>query len=133
MKCLTIKQPHVDHILAGLKTVENRNWRTSYRGQLLLHAGLVVDHRSGLESLDGPGCGVRGAIVGRAMLVDILSPDEALEKIPVTARRYVEGEFCWLLADVRILRAPIPCRGKLGLFETFPIADEEFLPVRPAT
>lgn len=123
MKCLTIKQPYVDHILAGLKTVENRNWRTSYRGPLLIHAGLVEDRRSGLESIDGPGYGVRGAIVGTAMLVDILSPDEALEKIPITARRYVEGECCWLLANVRILRTPIFCRGKLGLWD-YPIDDD---------
>jgi hypothetical protein len=37
-KVLSIKQPHASFICAGIKTVENRTWKTDYRGKLLIHA-----------------------------------------------------------------------------------------------
>lgn len=40
MYALTIKQPWASAIMAGLKRVENRTWRTDYRGPLAIHAGL---------------------------------------------------------------------------------------------
>src|SRR5258708_38096209 len=38
MKALSIQQPWAWAILAGVKTVENRTWRTFHRGPLLIHA-----------------------------------------------------------------------------------------------
>lgn len=35
---LSIKQPHATLICAGIKTVENRTWKTDYRGKILIHA-----------------------------------------------------------------------------------------------
>jgi hypothetical protein len=37
-KVLSIKQPYAMLICAGIKTVENRTWKTDYRGKLLIHA-----------------------------------------------------------------------------------------------
>jgi len=37
-KALSVKQPYAALICAGIKTVENRTWKTSYRGGLLIHA-----------------------------------------------------------------------------------------------
>ena len=37
MKALTIKQPYIDSILSGEKTIELRTRRTSHRGLFLLH------------------------------------------------------------------------------------------------
>jgi hypothetical protein len=37
-KTLSVKQPYAACICAGVKTVENRTWKTSYRGRLLIHA-----------------------------------------------------------------------------------------------
>ena len=37
MKALTIKQPWAWLIAHGYKNVENRTWRTNYRGNLLIH------------------------------------------------------------------------------------------------
>jgi hypothetical protein len=37
-KTLSVKQPYATLICAGVKTVENRTWKTDYRGRLLIHA-----------------------------------------------------------------------------------------------
>jgi hypothetical protein len=38
MKTLSIKQPFATLVCAGVKKVENRTWKTDYRGRLLIHA-----------------------------------------------------------------------------------------------
>lgn len=40
---LTIRQPWAWAIMAGFKTVENRSWKTSVRGRILVHAGRLDD------------------------------------------------------------------------------------------
>jgi hypothetical protein len=37
-KVLSVKQPYAAFICAGIKAVENRTWKTDYRGKLLIHA-----------------------------------------------------------------------------------------------
>jgi len=38
MKTLSVRQPYASLICYGVKTVENRTWKTDYRGRLLIHA-----------------------------------------------------------------------------------------------
>ena len=38
MKTLSVKQPYASFICHGIKTIENRTWKTDYRGKLLIHA-----------------------------------------------------------------------------------------------
>ncbi len=38
MKALSIIQPWASLIATGIKDVENRTWRTNYRGEFLIHA-----------------------------------------------------------------------------------------------
>src|SRR3990172_7431098 len=40
MKGLTILQPYAELVARAEKRVENRTWRTHYRGPLAIHAGL---------------------------------------------------------------------------------------------
>ena len=35
MKAITIKQPWASLIVHGIKDIENRTWRTNYRGRVL--------------------------------------------------------------------------------------------------
>jgi hypothetical protein len=37
MKAITIKQPWAQLICEGVKDIENRTWKTSYRGRVLIH------------------------------------------------------------------------------------------------
>jgi hypothetical protein len=38
MKAITIKQPWASLIVHGIKDIENRSWKTNYRGKILIHA-----------------------------------------------------------------------------------------------
>lgn len=42
MRALTIRQPWATLIARGEKTIETRSWRTSYRGEVAIHAGLAT-------------------------------------------------------------------------------------------
>ena len=38
MKCLSIKQPWASLIAHGIKDIENRTWKTNFRGRIYIHA-----------------------------------------------------------------------------------------------
>lgn len=40
---LSIQQPWAGLIACGLKDIENRTWRTNFRGPFLIHAGQTID------------------------------------------------------------------------------------------
>lgn len=42
-KVLSIKQPWSSLIVEGFKNIENRTWKTQYRGKLLIHASAKYD------------------------------------------------------------------------------------------
>ena len=115
MKCLTVCQPWASAIVHGPKRIENRNWPTTYRGPLLIHAGKskAFMHTNTLN--DGTKVDrsalVFGAIIGIAELTDC----ERVENLD-TDDPFAEGPWCWTLANVRAFAAPIPYRGQMGLF-----------------
>ena len=43
MKALSIKQPWAWLIVNGYKDIENRTWKTNYRGTFLVHASKGFD------------------------------------------------------------------------------------------
>ncbi|WP_029554815.1 ASCH domain-containing protein [Xanthobacter sp. 91] len=116
MKALSIRQPWAWCILHG-KPVENRNWWTSYRGPLDIHAakGMTRDEyeecRDFAASLglalppmaDLP----RGGIVGRAKLVDCVTSHPS---------PWFFGRYGLVLEEVEPLPF-IPLKGALGLFD----------------
>jgi len=46
MKVITVKQPFASLIAEGYKEYEFRTWKSSYRGELYIHAGLGVDKKA---------------------------------------------------------------------------------------
>jgi hypothetical protein len=125
MKALTIRQPWAWAIAAGLKRVENRSWRTGYRGPIGIHAGKArcpagVVLPDGTPVVDAEL--VYGAVIVVAELVDCVPVADA----PVGwATPFTEGPFCWLLANVRRI-TPVPWVGQLQLFE---VPDERLVGV----
>ena len=45
MKAISLKQPWADLIVNGIKDIENRTWKTSYRGKLFIHASKSFDRK----------------------------------------------------------------------------------------
>ncbi|ELX8377561.1 ASCH domain-containing protein [Providencia stuartii] len=120
MKAISIRQPWAWLIVNGYKDIENRSWRTKYRGQVLIHAskGLtrkefdeacmqVVDVIAPIDIPDFDDL-ERGGIVGVATITDCVEQSES---------PWFFGEKGFVLSDARPLKF-IPMKGKLSFFET---------------
>lgn len=123
---LSIRQPWAWLILHAGKDIENRNWRTKFRGRVLLHASntctlkdwdaarvcyenLMIDgeitteagaipHRLDLE---------RGGIVGVAEIVDCVTDSDS---------EWFFGDYGFVLKNAQPIDF-IPCKGALGFFK----------------
>lgn len=82
MKVITIKQPWATLIAKGYKEYEFRTWKTKYRGNILIHAGKVMDKKA-MErfkhlNLKYP----LGQIIAKATITDcVLVDDNFREKM----------------------------------------------------
>lgn len=121
MKAITIRQPWAWLIVNGFKDIENRDWFTRFRGNLLIHAGASLTRREydeacafvfervgwsleamipSFESIE------RGGIVGIVELVNCVKESKS---------PWFVGKFGF------VLRKPYPypfrpMRGMLGIF-----------------
>lgn len=135
MKALSIIQPWASLIAVGIKDIENRTWRTNYRGEFLIHASakrlpagwtaLTSEQYAAATRLVNP-YGKENdvkqlpvsAIIGKARLVVCVKnhPSVWAEK----------GVWNWVLADVQLFSTPIlNVKGRLGFWEF----DDALLPI----
>jgi hypothetical protein len=110
---LSVRQPWAGLIVAGHKDIENRTWRTSYRGPLLIHAALKSAEMTlpEIEEWQGrhlplPPCDF-GGVIGEVELVDIVTSSSST---------WFEGPFGWVLKNPKPMPFR-PCKGALSLFE----------------
>lgn len=101
MQTLTVRQPWADLIVRGHKTEEWRGWSTSYRGTILIHAGLVAES-SVYTLLKRTVADPLGVLVGTATLDHV--------------EQCRGGGFVWLLSDAHYATTPVEARGMPGLF-----------------
>lgn len=115
-KVIVIRQPWAWLIVNGIKDIENRSWRTRYRGMLLIQASATPPTRRQLEEcrraprLRGvqlPDEFETGGIVGMA---------EVKECVTSSRSKWFHGPIGWKLSNARKLRF-IPLKGQLGLFD----------------
>jgi hypothetical protein len=116
MKVIVIRQPWAWLIVHGFKDIENRSWRTRYRGTLLIQASAGLPTKHALEDIrlfvrkrgvDLPEDFERGGIVGMAQLDDCVTSSRS---------KWFEGPVGWVLSKPK--RLPfIPLKGRLGLFD----------------
>ncbi len=129
MKTISVNQPWAWLIIHGGKWIENRRWRTQYRGPLAIHAGLqrrwlpdFYDPRGwATDDLACPGHIVLprrsdlifGSVIGVVDLVDCLPSDHA----DVRPSEWNEGAgWCWVLRNSRPIE-PVTTRGRQRLFD----------------
>lgn len=142
LKVLSVQQPWADLIVMGSKWCENRTWQTKHRGPLFIHASKWdVKERKAWEAegvdlqKESPGGCETGAIIGYVHLYGCY-PVELIEQIEEgqvpegseelasmlngvsdESWQFVEGPWCWLMADARFLQTPIPAKGKLNVWK----------------
>lgn len=115
MKAISVMQPWAWAIVAGHKRVENRSWRTSYRGPLAIHAG--KSHKwmtEGLRFLRSQGIEPPeefdfGAVLGMVELYDCRPVGEVVDP-------FAFGPQCFLLRGAKMLKTPVPYAGQLAFF-----------------
>ena len=124
VKIISVRQPWAWLIVAGHKDIENRTWRTSYRGRLLVHASLATEpddfpvQREWIENWTGiviPEDLPRGAIVGSATLSHVDCGDGYQGDGLACTSPWFEGPYGFHMADAVEFAEPIPWRGQLGL------------------
>ena len=124
VKIISVRQPWAWLIVAGHKDIENRTWRTSYRGRLLIHASLATEpddfpmQRQWIENWTGiviPEDLPRGAIVGSATLSHVDCGDGYQGDGLACSSPWFEGPYGFHMADAVEFAEPIQCRGQLGI------------------
>lgn len=124
MKALSIRQPWAWLIVNGHKTIENRTWKTTHRGPVLIHASktpdLTADEMAAYRRAAWEECGVvipadlpLGGIVGMADLVDCtLTPDDP-------DSWHEPGCYAFILRSPQ----PMPFRPMKGRLHFFDVQD----------
>jgi activating signal cointegrator 1 len=134
VKALTLTQPWASLVALGAKRIETRSWRSNYHGLLAIHAAASFP-RWAKDTCNKPDfakeLGLDPLPTGRVIAVVTLVqciPTDALQSNQVIGDFYLDdkerafgdyapGRFAWLLSHVTMLAAPIPAKGKLGLWE----------------
>jgi hypothetical protein len=110
MKVLSIQQPWAWALSTGLKPVENRTWKTAFRGDFLIHAGRKIDYR-GIDfikslKIDIPNDFQLGGIIGSAKITNCVQSYES---------KWFFGPYGFLIKNAKPIEF-IPLRGQLGFF-----------------
>lgn len=117
---ISIRQPWAWLICRSGKDIENRNWKTSFRGTVLIHAAQTMtrdEYDAAVIFCSGLGKAIpfplfeqlkceRGGIVGQAEVVDCVKQSDS---------PWFCGEYGFVLRNARILPFQ-PCKGALGFF-----------------
>ena len=128
MKVLSLTEPYATLIKEKTKRIETRSWKTSYRGELYIHASntkIPKKYRENQELMslvknkDYP----YGQIICKAKLVDCIKmTKDWIEKIKKENKKeylsgiYEEGRYAWILEDIEILNHPIYAKGSLNVW-----------------
>ena len=133
MKALTVKQPWGSLIALGLKDIENRTWKTNFRGMIYIHVGKSRTKSDELEVLltdqnyidihkFKKSIGVEdrvaeymdtfplGAIIGEVEIVDCINDSKSTWAM--------DNHWHWVLKNPVLYEKPIlNVKGKLSFWE----------------
>ena len=118
MKALSIRQPWAHLIIQHGKDIENRTWRTHYRGRFLVHAAKGMTRKEyDAAKAWASGCGTvefpafkdlkRVGVIGSVELVDVLDHSDS---------PWFMGPKAFVLRDPQPLPF-MPLKGRLGFFD----------------
>lgn len=145
-RCLTVKNPWAYLIVHGIKDVENRTWKTNYRGNVFIHASaqsvspLEVLTREQFLAIDLYTMPMIDSyfeisrIIGSVEIVDCVLNTKSIwtainksssNKEEVFGESVELGGYKWILRNPVVFEEPIlNVRGKLNLWKpTFEIPD----------
>lgn len=125
LRCLSVKDPWITLIGAGVKRYEIRSQATNYRGWVVLCSSLKdADTREARAAIEAWKRLTHGTWVparkGRALylarLIDCVPCTRKHAKGACLPASALVGKFAWVFADATPLPHPWPVSGVLGLF-----------------
>jgi hypothetical protein len=135
---LTIKQPWASLIAHGFKDIENRTWRTNYRGRIYIHASAKIDPRECHAArdllmspfLDFPNFYEMRETLGETKFRDlptgaILGTAEIVDCVTASESPWFCGPYGFVLKNIRRFEKPMPCRGALSFWNPMDKLDAE--------
>ena len=133
-KCITIKQPWASLIVEGIKDIENRTWKTNFRGRVLVHAAAKpanikyeIEGQASIKEIQMFSALGRaeeddlfGCIIGSVEIVDcvIHHPSIWADKSSEFMLQSGKPIYNWVLANPIKFPDPIPMKGKLSFWES---------------
>lgn len=132
MKVLTIRQPYATLILLRIKRYETRQWPTSYRGRIAIHAGSFPaeipyrarNHPAINQTIHDNGYDLDNlptrAIIGEVTILDCQPIEEVAHKLCWLEKQlgfWTPGNYAFELSDPLIYHDPIEVSGKPGFWE----------------
>lgn len=122
-KALSIKQPWASLIAHGIKDIENRTWKTSYRGKILIHASLkgvpdfvfTREQHKELMGVDTENWDfVKAAIIGEVEIIDCVIDHPSIWAEKSENEKPI---YNWVLANAKLYDEPIlNVKGKLSIW-----------------
>ena len=124
MKALTIRQPWASLIILGYKRFEFRGWKTTYRGEFLIHAGKTID-KEAKERLKTflPEELPTGKILGKVTLTNCIKCDDNFKEMclkenpEIYAKSTFTERYAFEVNNVEKFEEPIEAKGKLNFWE----------------
>lgn len=136
MKALTIKQPWAQLIVDGIKPIENRTWKTNFRGRVYVHAGakqpkafshhLTTDQLADFHSYidqDVYGCYATSNLLGDWTLSAIIGEVDIIDCVINHQSIWAEQSFIpeiwnWVLANpVKYDQPILNVKGALSFWQ----------------
>lgn len=123
MKVLTIKEPFASLVKDKYKRYETRSWKTNYRGEIFIHAGISNDNLKSNDARLKSVCKLvnvnKGYIICKAKLTNCILIDkkfvDGLSPMEKQCGNYAYGRYAWELSDVVSVK-PIKAKGQLGIW-----------------
>lgn len=128
MKVLSLTEPYATLIKENKKKIETRSWKTSYRGELYIHASSThiskkcKENKEIMNLIKNSSLNF-GNIICKCNLVDcIYMNKEYVEDMKKSNHQeyicgeYKEGRYAWILDNIRILKNPIKAKGHLNIW-----------------
>ena len=113
MKAISVNQPWAWLIVQGFKDIENRDWATNYRGEVLIHTGKKLDKDFDYDFWEKvlqrpiPRDLFQGGVIGKVNIIDCVDDHHS---------PFFFGKYGFVLAEAQAFETPLPCKGALGFF-----------------
>ena len=127
MKVISLTEPFATLIKEKKKRIETRSWKTSYRGELYIHASSTRVPKEWKENKELMNLVQEeltfGKIICKCNLVDCIEmTEEWIDKIKKEQPEeyvcgiYEKGRYAWILEKIEPLEEPITVKGTLGIW-----------------